>query len=72
MSFMKTWRAWPVLPAGLTPLIEAPHGVEVTSRQDGDTTYYFLLNLTENRARQDNAAEAHGRFDSRSAWNYSK
>ena len=33
---------------GLTPLIEAPHGVEVTSRQDGDTTYYFLLNLTEN------------------------
>jgi beta-galactosidase len=34
--------------SGLTPLIEAPHGVEVTSRQDGDTTFYFLLNLTEN------------------------
>ena len=33
--------------SGLTPLIEAPYGVEVTSRQDGDTTYYFLLNLTE-------------------------
>jgi beta-galactosidase GanA len=33
--------------SGLTPLIQAPYGVEVTSRQDGDTTYYFLLNLTE-------------------------
>ncbi len=33
--------------SGLTPLIQAPDGVEVTSRQDGDTTYYFLLNLTE-------------------------
>jgi beta-galactosidase len=29
------------------PLIQAPHGVEVTSRQDATTTYYFLLNLTE-------------------------
>ena len=32
---------------GLAPLIQAPHGVEVTSRHDGATTYYFLLNLTE-------------------------
>lgn len=29
----------------LTPLIAAPYGVEVTSRQDADKTYYFLLNL---------------------------
>jgi beta-galactosidase len=33
--------------SGLTPLIQAPDGVEVTSRGDGDTTFYFLLNLTE-------------------------
>jgi beta-galactosidase len=33
--------------AGLTPLIDAPAGVEVTSRQDGATTYYFILNFTE-------------------------
>jgi beta-galactosidase len=33
--------------AGLSPLIDAPNGVEVTSRQDATTTYYFLLNLTE-------------------------
>lgn len=31
----------------LTPLIAAPYGVEVTSRQDGQTTYYFLLNQTD-------------------------
>ncbi len=31
---------------GSRPLIEVPYGVEVTSRQDGDTVYYFLLNLT--------------------------
>lgn len=31
----------------LKPFIEAPYSVEVTSRQDADTTYYFLLNLTE-------------------------
>ena len=31
----------------LVPLITAPYGVEVTSRQDTDTTYYFILNLTE-------------------------
>jgi beta-galactosidase len=31
----------------LSPLIAAPRGVEVTSRQDANTTYYFLLNLTE-------------------------
>jgi beta-galactosidase len=33
--------------AGLTPLIAAPYGVEVTSREDANTIYYFLLNLTE-------------------------
>jgi len=33
----------------LVPLIAAPYGVEVTSRQDTGTTYYFLLNLTETR-----------------------
>lgn len=31
---------------GIKPLIEVPYGVEVTSREDADTTYYFLLNLT--------------------------
>jgi hypothetical protein len=31
----------------LTPLIAAPYGVEVTSRQDATATYYFLLNLTD-------------------------
>jgi beta-galactosidase len=30
----------------LAPLIAAPYGVEVVSRQDATTTYYFLLNLT--------------------------
>lgn len=30
----------------LRPLIDAPYGVEVTSRQNGNMTYYFLLNLT--------------------------
>jgi beta-galactosidase len=33
--------------AQLTPLIAAPYGVEVTSREESGTTYYFLLNLTE-------------------------
>ena len=33
--------------AGLAPLIKAPYGVEVTSRQDADKIYYFLVNLTE-------------------------
>ena len=33
--------------SGLKPLIEVPYGVEVTSRQEGGTIYYFLLNLTE-------------------------
>jgi beta-galactosidase len=32
--------------ASLKPLIAAPYGVEVTSRQDATSTYYFLLNLT--------------------------
>ena len=38
--------------AKLSPLIAAPYGVEVVSREDSDTTYYFLLNLTET-AHQD-------------------
>lgn len=33
--------------AHMTPLIEAPYGVEITSREDSDATYYFVLNLTE-------------------------
>ena len=33
--------------AKLSPLIHAPYGVEVVSRQDAGTIYYFLLNLTE-------------------------
>lgn len=33
--------------AELKPLIDAPYGVEVTTRSSGDTTYYFLLNLEE-------------------------
>ena len=41
----------------LTPLIAAPYGVEVTSRQDATTTYYFLLNLTE--TAHDNIALPH-------------
>ena len=32
--------------AGITPLIAAPDGVEVVSREAGDTVFYFLLNLT--------------------------
>ncbi len=31
----------------LAPLISAPYGVEITSREESGTTYYFLLNLTE-------------------------
>ncbi len=31
----------------LSPLIPAPYGVEVVSREDSGATYYFLLNLTE-------------------------
>ena len=31
----------------IKPLIAAPYGVEVTSRQDRDATYCFLVNLTE-------------------------
>jgi beta-galactosidase len=30
----------------LSPLLSAPYGVEVVSREDADATYYFLLNLT--------------------------
>ncbi len=37
--------------AKLSPLIAAPYGVEVTSRQHEATTYYFLLNLTETAHR---------------------
>jgi beta-galactosidase len=32
----------------LAPLIGAPYGVEVTSREAVGVTYYFLLNLTDN------------------------
>ena len=35
--------------SGIMPLIQAPAGVEVTSRVDGATTFYFLLNMTEER-----------------------
>jgi len=31
----------------LPPLIPAPYGVEVVSREDSETIFYFLLNLTE-------------------------
>jgi beta-galactosidase len=33
--------------AGLKPLVAAPYGVEVASRQKDGTIFYFLLNLTE-------------------------
>lgn len=33
--------------AHLQPLLTAPYGVEVVSREDAETTYYFLLNLTD-------------------------
>lgn len=33
--------------ASLAPLIPAPYGVEVASREDATSTYYFLLNLTD-------------------------
>ena len=33
--------------ASLQPLIAAPYGVEVSSREDPGSTYYFLLNLTQ-------------------------
>jgi beta-galactosidase len=32
----------------IAPLIEAPNGVEVVTRETVSETYYFLLNLTEN------------------------
>ena len=31
----------------LRPLLEAPQGVEVVTRESSEETYYFLLNLTE-------------------------
>jgi beta-galactosidase len=31
----------------LSPLIAAPYGVEVVSRENSETNFYFLLNLTE-------------------------
>ncbi|MGB7266979.1 MAG: beta-galactosidase [Terracidiphilus sp.] len=43
--------------SGITPLIQAPYGVEVTSREESGTTYYFLLNLTE--TAHDNIALPH-------------
>ncbi len=33
--------------AKLSPLISVPSGVEIVSREDGGTVFYFLLNLTE-------------------------
>ena len=33
--------------AGLSPLIDVPTGVAVVTRDDGNQTYYFVLNLTE-------------------------
>ena len=33
--------------AGLPPLIAVPSGVEIVSREDAGTVFYFLLNLTE-------------------------
>ena len=33
--------------AALPPLLDAPPAVEVTTREDGETTYYFLLNMTD-------------------------
>ena len=35
----------------LAPLIAAPYGVEVTSREDANTVFYFLLNLTEDERK---------------------
>jgi beta-galactosidase len=36
---------------GLTPLVEAPDGVEVVTRETSSETVYFLLNLTEDPHR---------------------
>ncbi len=33
--------------ANLSPLVAAPYGVEVTSRESSEAIFYFLLNLTE-------------------------
>ena len=33
--------------ANLTPLVTAPYGVEIVSRETSETIFYFLLNLTE-------------------------
>jgi beta-galactosidase len=51
----------------LSPLLAAPYGVEVTSREDANNVYYFLLNLTETarkiplpRPMTDMVAEQHG------------
>jgi beta-galactosidase len=33
--------------AKISPLISAPYGIEVTSREDSETSFYFLLNLTD-------------------------
>ncbi len=35
----------------MSPLIAAPYGVEIVSRETSDTTFYFLLNLTETAHR---------------------
>lgn len=46
VGFYETLARHVGLTARLKPLIEVPYGVEVTSRQDADTIYYFLLNMT--------------------------
>ena len=44
--------------AQLKPLIAAPYGVEVSSREDAKNVYYFLLNLTEEPQREIRLPEA--------------
>lgn len=47
-SFMKRLPGQSALRAGLRLLLQRHYGVEVVSRKDSETTYYFLLNLTLN------------------------
>lgn len=44
--FYETLARAVALTADIAPLIAAPYGVEVVSREDAGATYYFLLNLT--------------------------
>jgi beta-galactosidase len=45
----------------LAPVLAAQYGVEVTSREDANTTFYFLLNLTEDA--KNNIALPHTMID---------